>query len=1061
MSLRSVHTTNLPDIFRQLGISLVVSTYQAGKLIVVRAEGTALNTHFRVYQKPMGIAVGQNKLAIGSAYQIWELHNIPAVGAKLQPAHDACYLPRHSHITGDIDIHEMAYGSEGLWFLNTRFSCLCSLDDTNSFVPRWRPPFVTAYDLSDRCHLNGLALVGGQPRYVTALGATDTPGGWRANKANGGLLMDIASNDILVRGLSMPHSPRWYRDTLWILESGCGTLAKVDPQRGTWQAVAQLPGFTRGIDFWGPLAFIGLSKIRETAVFSGLPITQQLSERICGVWVVNIETGETLGFLRFDEGVEEIFAVQVLPGAVYPEVLGDPRFADDDQHQLLSSSYTLPDAALQEIAAPAPLPVFQNGDRDPEPAITHFAVIVPVYNAEARGLEVLETTLASIETSRAHCLQHYPYRDQLILEIALVDDASSDSTAAYLKTWASQRPYAHVVTQPANQGVAAARNAGVAQSQAQAFFFCDADDRYLEPHILTGVQYLNRPLDPNLANPIYRLPSSYPAAVKTAIHMADPIHTYWQEQIKQSHSLNLCVRREAHDFIEGFPQAAAFKKHIYGGEDVAYGQWLTTFFSVIWLQDETVEYVRYADNHLDRQLERFQNPPNTVKEPLTTTQKQLERHKADVMAQHTRHLHQKFEQDYNTDRLIALGSEAHTRRDREQAAHYFRRCLDLDPSLKVARYNLGITYGDLDRWEEAEAELQIARKDDPNNAKIYNSLGFVCTNLCRLEEGVRYYQRAIELEPNFADAHMNLGMTYLKQGELKQGWAEFEWRWQTNQFTPFQCPHPRWQGEDIRDKRLLVHTEQGAGDSIQFARFLTLAARRCQSLLLVCPDHLTRLLQTVPGIERIYNAGDIPLSAFDTYCPLMSLPKCLGIDSLAAIPGDVPYLKVPPSELVVRRKEPTALHMGICWAGSPTQGNDRNRSTFLNDWLPLLKTPGVVWHSLQKGPTVTQIQDCPVPLVNWDAMLRDYADTAAIIQQLDYVITVDTSVAHVAGALAKPTWVLLCHNADWRWLEAGETSPYYPTLRLFRQTSRDWAPVFAEVKDALINLLDNPERPLA
>ncbi|NJK71880.1 MAG: glycosyltransferase family 2 protein [Synechococcaceae cyanobacterium SM2_3_60] len=151
---------------------------------------------------------------------------------------------------------------------------------------------------------------------------------------------------------------------------------------------------------------------------------------------------------------------------------------------------------------------------------------MPVYNAEVRGLPVLEATLASIEASREYCLKHYPYADQLSLDIVLVDDASSDATAAYLHNWASQRPHVHVVTQPTNQGVAAARNAGVAQNQAQAFFFCDADDRYLEPHILTGVQYLNRPLDPNLANPIYRLLGSYPAAVKTAIHMADPIHPY-------------------------------------------------------------------------------------------------------------------------------------------------------------------------------------------------------------------------------------------------------------------------------------------------------------------------------------------------------------------------------------------------------------------------------------------------------------------------------------------------------------------------------------------------------
>ena len=245
-TLRSVHTSNLPALLEQLGISLVVSTYQAGKVIIVRNDGGKLNTHFRTFSKPMGIAVDNARLTIGGTNTVWYYRNMPAVAQKLDPAgtYDACFLPRRIHVTGDIDIHELAWGQDNeLWVVNTRFCCLCTLDHDHSFYPRWRPPFVSAYAPEDRCHLNGLSVVNGKPKYVTALGETDTAGGWRANKANGGLLMDVDTNEILLRGLSMPHSPRWYRDQGWVLESGQGSIAKVDLQNQTWQTLAHMPGF--------------------------------------------------------------------------------------------------------------------------------------------------------------------------------------------------------------------------------------------------------------------------------------------------------------------------------------------------------------------------------------------------------------------------------------------------------------------------------------------------------------------------------------------------------------------------------------------------------------------------------------------------------------------------------------------------------------------------------------------------------------------------------------------------------------------------------------------------
>ena len=328
--LHAVHTPNFPGLLRQLNSSLLVTTYQAGKLVMLRDEGDHLNAHFRVFQAPMGMALRGDRLAIGTTIQIWDYVNVPDVAARLDPPgrHDACYLPRSSHVTGNIQIHEMAFADDGeLWVVNTRFSCLCTIDGTASFTPRWRPSFITELEPTDRCHLNGMAMVDGRPRYVTALGETNTPGGWRENKAKGGLLIDIDSNEVITRGLSMP-------------------LGLVDLKTGKYEPIVELPGFTRGIDFVGNFAFVGLSQVRESAVFSGIPITQRLTEdeRRCGVSVINLLTGQLVALMRFETSVQEIFAVTVLHGRKYPDLINE-----DDT--LLQNSFVVPDAALADVAA--------------------------------------------------------------------------------------------------------------------------------------------------------------------------------------------------------------------------------------------------------------------------------------------------------------------------------------------------------------------------------------------------------------------------------------------------------------------------------------------------------------------------------------------------------------------------------------------------------------------------------------------------------------------------------------------------------------------------------------
>ncbi len=348
--LRSVHTSNLPQILAQAGASVLVTTYQAGKLVVLRNDGGVLNTHFRNFMKPMGLAVAPGKLAVGCSVDVWEFHNVPAVGPKLDKSdeykdqtvqHDLVYMPRRSHTTGDIQIHEMAWVEGELWFVNTAFSCLATRSEHNSFEPRWRPSFVTDLAPGDNCHLNGLAMRDGRIRYVTALGETNEPGGWRENKRDGGLLIDVDSNEILLRGLSMPHSPRWYQGKLWLLESGDGSIGTVDLQTGKYEAVAQVPGFTRGLSFLGPLAFVGLSQVRESAVFSGIPLVDRLEERTCGVWVINIETGQTVAFCKFEDAVQEIFAVEVI-AARFPDLINHDA-------ELIGRSYVLGDDALAQV----------------------------------------------------------------------------------------------------------------------------------------------------------------------------------------------------------------------------------------------------------------------------------------------------------------------------------------------------------------------------------------------------------------------------------------------------------------------------------------------------------------------------------------------------------------------------------------------------------------------------------------------------------------------------------------------------------------------------------------
>ncbi len=325
------HTPEVAKFLEGIGASILVSTYQAGKLVVFRSHQNKLSLLPRTYDRAMGIAVAPGRLAIASKFQIWTLRNSPSVAKKLNESdefkserpYDACFMPRTSHITGNIDTHELAWGKgeDELWIVNTHFSCLCTLDPKYSFVPRWRPPFITEITRGDRCHLNGMAMENGLPRFVTVFGRTDSKEGWREGKLSCGCVLDVASSETVTTGLSMPHSPRMHDGKLWVLESGCGRLLTVDIESGRTETVVELPGYTRGLAFAGRYALIGLSQIRETAVFGGVPVAEKYPDRPSGVAIVDTIAGRQVGLIEFLGDVREVFDVQLLPGATWPAVI--------------------------------------------------------------------------------------------------------------------------------------------------------------------------------------------------------------------------------------------------------------------------------------------------------------------------------------------------------------------------------------------------------------------------------------------------------------------------------------------------------------------------------------------------------------------------------------------------------------------------------------------------------------------------------------------------------------------------------------------------------------------
>jgi uncharacterized protein (TIGR03032 family) len=335
VDVRCAPSSSLAPLLHRLQVSVLLSSPHSGNVILVSAPDGQLAVSFHTFQRAMGLAVSREAVAVCSHTEVWFLRNAPDIAAKIEPPgrHDAAYLARATHFTGDIQAHEAAWIGGELWLVNTLFSCLCTLHERHSFTPRWRPPFVTELVPEDRCHLNGLAVRDGRPVYVTAISETNSAQGWRAHKASGGCLIEIAGGQVVARDLCMPHSPRLVQDRIYLADSGTGRLVAIDLADGRAETVANLPAFTRGLAVHGSTAFVGLSRIRPTSDMTGLPVTAHPEPLQCGLAAVDLTTGQTVAHLYISSPVDEIFDVQLLPGVRSP-ILWGPHADREQGHPL-------------------------------------------------------------------------------------------------------------------------------------------------------------------------------------------------------------------------------------------------------------------------------------------------------------------------------------------------------------------------------------------------------------------------------------------------------------------------------------------------------------------------------------------------------------------------------------------------------------------------------------------------------------------------------------------------------------------------------------------------------
>ena len=412
----------------------------------------------------------------------------------------------------------------------------------------------------------------------------------------------------------------------------------------------------------------------------------------------------------------------------------------------------------------------------------------------------------------------------------------------------------------------------------------------------------------------------------------------------------------------------------------------------------------------------------------------------------------------NAAALTAIGTTFQEQGKLEEAAAHYRQAIERDQGFAPAHNNLAMVLAEQGHYDQALSHYRQAIHSKPDFYEAWSNLGNLYLDMDRPEDTLFAYRKAMAIRPDGPDGHWNLSLLLLLQGDFAQGWPEYEWRWLRFKEFRRNLRQPRWDGSDLAGRTIMVHAEQGFGDTIQFSRLLPHVATRGGRVLFECQPELVDLMASLPGVERIIPQGH-PLPDFSLQIPLMSVPEALGV-RLETLTETTPYLRANEQRIEQWRHrlavDGPGLRVGLSWAGRPTHKRDRQRSCRLADFAPLAQIPGMRIYSLQKWRPVAkpgQGDDLQaLGLIDHTASFADFADTAAFIANLDLVIGVDTAIVHLAGALGKRVWTLLPFNPDWRWLRKRSDSPWYPTMRLFRQQQPgDWSAIIAQIAQELGN----------
>jgi tetratricopeptide (TPR) repeat protein len=418
------------------------------------------------------------------------------------------------------------------------------------------------------------------------------------------------------------------------------------------------------------------------------------------------------------------------------------------------------------------------------------------------------------------------------------------------------------------------------------------------------------------------------------------------------------------------------------------------------------------------------------------------------------------------DAYTNLGSTLTEKGKSREAVVFLQHAIRLRPQSPEAHNNLGLAFADLGRWPEAEAVFQEALRLRPEYAEAHCNLANAYNEQGRTVEAEAAYDIALWLQPDSVSTHWNRSLAWLQAGDYERGWPEYEWRWKRKQTPPRILSKPLWDGSPLECRTILLHTEQGLGDMLQFVRYAAVIKAYGGNVIVQCPGFLIPLFQRTPGVDRLVDENS-PLPEFEVYAPFMSLPGLTGT-TLTTVPATVPYLFIEPERVAFWKDKLQSLQgfkIGIAWQGNPHHAWDHHRSFPLSMFESIAAVQGIQLLSLQKGPGSEQmsklkglfeVHDLAAGL---EAHPEAYMNTAALMLNLDLVITADTATAHLAGGLGVKTWIALSAKSDWRWLFRREDSPWYPTARLFRQkTLDDWPEVFERMANALMELIVSPPR---